>query len=209
MNSNNYLVPNVVERSADGERSYDLYSRLLKERIIFLNGEVNDNLSQLVVAQMLFLESEDSERDIYLYVNGPGGSITSGMAIYDTMQFVKCDVATIVQGQAASMSSFLAMAGAAGKRFSLPGSRFMIHQPLGGTGYAQATDIDIAAKEILRIKHIMTQKYVDHNTAGKTYDDFREAMERDRYLSAEESREWGMVDHVITNRSDLAKIIKD
>ena len=193
------FVPYVIEKTANGERSYDIYSRLLKERIIFLNGEVNDTVSNSVCAQLLFLEAEDSDSDISFYINSPGGVVTAGMAMYDTMQYIKPDVSTIVMGQAASMGSFLANAGAAGKRFMLPGARHMIHQPLGGA-QGQASDIEIRAKEIVRIKRELTEAYVRHNTAGKTYEDFEAAMDRDNFMTAQEALEFGLVDEIITSR---------
>ena len=192
-------VPYVIEKTANGERSYDIYSRLLKERIVFLNGEVNDAVSNSICAQLLFLEADDSDADISFYINSPGGVVTAGMAIYDTMQYIKPDVSTIVMGQAASMGSFLANAGAAGKRFMLPGARHMIHQPLGGA-QGQASDIEIRAKEILRIKRELTEVYVKHNTKGKTYEQFEAAMDRDNFLSSSEALEWGLVDEVIERR---------
>lgn len=193
------FVPYVIEKTANGERSYDIYSRLLKERIIFLNGEVNDAVSNSVCAQLLFLEAEDSDADISFYINSPGGVVTAGMAMYDTIQYIKPDVSTIVMGQAASMGSFLANAGAAGKRFMLPSARHMIHQPLGGA-QGQASDIEIRAKEIVRIKRELTEAYVKHNTAGKTYEEFEVAMDRDNFMTAQEALEFGLVDEIITNR---------
>lgn len=191
------LVPMVVEQSPRGERSYDIYSMLLKNRIVMLNGPVHDDSANIVVAQMLYLANE-SDDDIQLYINSPGGVVTAGMAIYDTMQYVKADVSTLVMGQAASMGSFLAMAGAAGKRFLLPNSRTMIHQPSGGF-QGQATDIQIQAQEILRMKKDLTQAYVDHCSKDKTYDDFHNGMERDNFLSADEAVEWGLADEVTTS----------
>jgi len=172
------FVPYVIEKTSQGERSYDIYSRLLKERIVFLNGEVNDTVSNSICAQLLFLEAEDPDADINFYINSPGGTVTSGMAMYDTMQYIKPDVSTIVMGQAASMGSFLAQSGAAGKRFLLPNARTMIHQPLGGAS-GQASDIEIRAKEIVRIKRELTELYVKHNTAGKTYEEFEVAGVRE------------------------------
>ena len=165
------FVPYVIEKTSNGERSYDIYSRLLKERIVFLNGEVNDAVSNSICAQLLFLEAEDPDADINFYINSPGGVVTSGMAMYDTMQYIKPDVSTIVMGQAASMGSFLANAGAPGKRYMLPGARHMIHQPLGGAS-GQASDIQIRANEIIRIKRELTEAYVRHNTKGKTFEEF-------------------------------------
>ena len=193
------FVPYVIEKTANGERSYDIYSRLLKERIIFLNGEVNDPVSNSVCAQLLFLEAEDPDADINFYINSPGGTVTSGMAMYDTMQYIKPDVSTIVMGQAASMGSFLANAGAAGKRFMLPGARHMIHQPLGGAS-GQASDIQIRANEIIRIKKELTEAYVKHNTKGKTYEEFETAMDRDNFMNSQEALDFGLVDEIITNR---------
>jgi ATP-dependent Clp protease protease subunit len=192
-------IPYVIEKTSAGERSYDIYSRLLKERIIFLNGEVNDPVSNSICAQLLFLEAEDPNSDINFYINSPGGLVTAGMAMYDTMQYIKCDVSTIVMGQAASMGSFLANAGAAGKRFMLPGARHMIHQPLGGAS-GQASDIEIRAKEIVRIKRELTEKYVEHNTKGKTYEEFEKAMDRDNFMTAQEALDFGLVDEIITKR---------
>lgn len=194
------FVPYVIEKTSAGERSYDIYSRLLKERIVFLNGEVHDAVSNSICAQLLFLEAEDPEADIYFYINSPGGVVTSGMAMYDTMQYIQPDVSTIVMGQACSMGSLLAQAGAAGKRKMLPNARHMIHQPSGGAG-GQATDIQIQAEEILKMKRNLTQIYVDHNSAGKTYDEFHDAMERDNFMSATEALDFGLVDEIITTRS--------
>ena len=193
------FVPYVIEKTSQGERSYDIYSRLLKERIIFLNGEVHDAVSNSICAQMLFLEAEDPDADIYFYINSPGGVVTSGMAMYDTMQYIEPDVSTIVMGQACSMGSLLAQAGAAGKRKMLPNARHMIHQPSGGAG-GQATDIQIQAEEILKMKRNLTQIYVDHNSVGKTYDQFHDAMERDNFMSAQEALDFGLVDEIISNR---------
>lgn len=197
------LVPMVVEQTARGERSYDIYSRLLKERIIFLNGPVEDHMSQLICAQLLFLEAEDRNKDIFLYINSPGGVVTAGLAIYDTMQFINPDVSTIVMGQACSMGSFLANAGAAGKRLMLPQARHMIHQPSGGAR-GMASDIEIQYKEIQQMKENLTRIYVQHNTAGKTYDDFMRDMDRDKFMSAQESLDYGLVDKVIANRNEIA-----
>ena len=193
------LVPMVIETTSKGERAYDIYSRLLKERIIMLNGPVEDNMSNLIVSQLLFLESEDPDKDINLFVNSPGGVITAGMAIYDTMQFIKCDVATYVIGQACSMGSFLAQAGAAGKRHMLPYARHMIHQPSGGTRGMQS-DIEIQYKEITKMKEILTELYVKHNTAGKSFADFERDMDRDTFMSASESADYGLVDKIIHKR---------
>lgn len=193
------FIPYVVEKVAGGERSYDIYSRLLKERIVFLNGEVNDQVSNSICAQLLFLEAEDSNEDINFYINSPGGVVTAGMAMYDTMQYIKPDVSTIVMGQAASMGSFLANAGAPGKRFMLPGARHMIHQPLGGAS-GQASDIQIRANEIIRIKKELTEAYVKHNTKGKTYEEFESAMDRDNFMTSQEALDFGLVDEIIASR---------
>ena len=196
------LVPMVVEQTSRGERSYDIFSRLLKERIIMLSGEVNDDTANLIVAQLLFLESEDPDKDIYLYINSPGGSITSGMAIYDTMQYIKCDVSTICIGMAASMASFLLMAGAKGKRSALPNSEVMIHQPLGGF-QGQATDIQIHAKRILKMKEKFNRIYSE--VTGKPLEVINADVERDNFMSADEAKAYGLVDEVITTH----KIGKD
>jgi ATP-dependent Clp protease protease subunit len=193
------LVPIVVEQTSKGERSYDIYSRLLRDRIVMLDNEVNSHSASLIVAQILFLEAEDPERDILFYINSPGGSVTAGMAIYDTIQFVKPDVSTIVMGQACSMGSLLAQAGAPGKRLMLPYARHMIHQPSGGA-QGQATDIQIQAQEILKMKKYLTEIYVKHNTAGKTYEQLAADMERDYFMSAEEAVAYGLVDKIITKR---------
>ncbi len=193
------LVPVVVESTSKGERAYDIYSRLLKERIIMLNGPVEDMMSNLIVAQILFLESEDTKKDINLFINSPGGVVTAGMAIYDVMQFVKCDIATYVMGQACSMGSLLAQAGAPGKRFMLPNARHMIHQPSGGAR-GQATDIQIQAEEILKMKKYLTEIYVKHNSKGKTYDEFARDMERDKFMSAQEALDYGLIDKIIDKR---------
>lgn len=193
------LIPFVIEKSGNTERSFDIFSRLLKDRTIFINGPISTGMSHVVIAQMLFLEAEDPEKDIHVYINSGGGEVTAGMAIYDTFQFVKCDVSTIVMGQACSMGSLLATAGAAGKRFMLPHSRNMIHQPSGGAE-GQATDIEIQAREILKMKKYLTEIYVTHNSAGKTYDDFARDMERDFFMSAEEAVEYGLADQVIGKR---------
>jgi ATP-dependent Clp protease protease subunit len=193
------LVPMVVESTNKGERAYDIYSRLLKDRVIMLDSAVDDHSASIIVAQLLFLESESNEKDIYFYINSPGGVITSGMAIYDTMQFIKPDVCTIVMGQACSMGSFLAQAGAAGKRWMLPYARHMIHQPSGGARGMQS-DIEIQYKEITKMKTILTDLYVKHNTAGKTYQDFERDMDRDTFMSAEEALAYGLVDKIIDKR---------
>ena len=192
------LVPVVIEHTSKGERSYDIYSRLLKDRVIMLDGEVNQHSASLIVAQMLFLESENPDKDINFYINSPGGSVTAGMSIFDTMNFIKCDVSTIVMGQAASMGSLLASAGTKGKRFILPNARHMIHQPLGGAS-GQATDVEIQARELLRWKKVLTNIYVE--TTGKTYDELARDMERDFFMTAEESLTYGLVDKVLTKRA--------
>ncbi|KTL63427.1 MULTISPECIES: ATP-dependent Clp endopeptidase proteolytic subunit ClpP [Photorhabdus] len=191
------LVPMVVEQTARGERSYDIYSRLLKERIIFLTGQVEDHMANLVAAQMLFLEAENPEKDIFLYINSPGGVITAGMSIYDTMQFIKPDVSTICMGQACSMGAFLLTAGAKGKRICLPNSRVMIHQPLGGF-QGQATDIEIHAQEILKVKSRMNELMAKHT--GRPIEEIAKDTERDRFLSADEAVEYGLVDKIFTHR---------
>ena len=190
------LVPMVVEKTSQGERAYDIFSRLLKERIVFLNGPVHDDSANLIVAQMLFLESEDPDKDINFYINSPGGVVTAGLSIYDVMQFVKCDIATYVMGQACSMGSLLASSGSAGKRYMLPQARHMIHQPSGGAG-GQATDMEIQVKEILKMKKTLTEIYVKHNSKGKTYEEFSRDMERDFFMSAEEALEYGLIDSVV------------
>ena len=195
------FVPYVIEKTSNGERSYDIYSRLLKERIVFLNGEVNDPVSNSICAQLLFLEAEDPTADISFYINSPGGTVTSGMAMYDTMQYIKPDVSTIVMGQAASMGSLLAQSGAAGKRFLLPRSRTMIHQPLGGAS-GQASDIQIRANEIMRMKTELTDIYVHHNSKGKTYEEFESAMDRDNFMNAQEALDFGLADEIIDKRPD-------
>ncbi|WP_019001634.1 ATP-dependent Clp endopeptidase proteolytic subunit ClpP [Succinimonas amylolytica] len=191
------LIPYVIEQTAKGERSYDIYSRLLKERIVFLVGEVEDHMANLVVAQLLFLESEDPDKDIYLYINSPGGVVTAGMSVYDTMQFIKPDVCTLCLGQACSMGSFLLAAGAPGKRYSLPSSRIMIHQVLGGFK-GQASDIEIHARETLRIKEEMNKKLSFHT--GRSYEEVVQATDRDNFMSAEEARNFGLIDEVLTKR---------
>lgn len=193
------LVPYVIEQTSRGERSYDIYSRLLKERIIFLGEEVNDVTASLIVAQMLFLEAEDPEKDIQFYINSPGGSVTAGMAIYDTMQYIKCDVATNCMGMAASMGAFLLAGGTKGKRLALPNAEIMIHQPLGGA-QGQATEIEIAAKHILKTKEKLN-RILAENT-GKDYDVIAADTERDNWMSAEEAKEYGLIDRIYTKRSD-------
>jgi len=194
------LIPTVIETTGRGERAYDIYSRLLKDRIVMLNGEVNDHSANLVVAQMLFLESQNSAEDINFYINSPGGAVTSGLGIYDTMQFIKSPVSTIVMGQACSMGSFLAMAGEPGKRFVLPNSRTMIHQPSGGAG-GQATDMQIQVEEMMKIKEKLTRIYEKHNSKGKTYEELKNAMERDNFMSAEEAVEFGLADKVVIRKT--------
>jgi ATP-dependent Clp protease protease subunit len=194
------LVPMVVEKTGAGERAFDIYSRLLNERIVFLNGGVDDHSSSLIVAQILHLESADSEKDIHFYINSPGGVITSGMAIYDVMQFIKPDICTYVLGQACSMGSFLAQAGTPGKRYMLPHARHMIHQPSGGARGMQS-DIEIQYKEITQMKRMLTELYVKHNTAGKTYEQFEKDMDRDTFMSAQEALEYGLIDKIVENRS--------
>ena len=191
------MVPMVIEQSGRGERSYDIYSRLLKERVIFLVGEVNDQTANLVVAQLLFLESENPDKDISFYINSPGGSVSAGMAIYDTMQFIKPEVSTLCMGMAASMGSFLLMAGAKGKRFALPNSKIMIHQPSGGAS-GQATDIEIHAREIIKTREQLNKIYADRT--GQPLEKIAADMERDRYMSADEAQVYGLVDQVIHKR---------
>ena len=193
------LVPMVIEQEARGERAYDIYSRLLKDRIVMLDNEVSEYSASLIVAQMLFLESEDSEKDIFFYINSPGGLVTAGMAIYDTMQFIKPDVQTIVMGQACSMGSLLAQAGAAGKRKMLPNARHMIHQPSGGAR-GQATDMLIQVEEILKMKKNLTEIYVKHNSRSKTYEQILADMERDKFMSAQEALDYGLVDEIVSKR---------
>jgi len=191
------LIPMVVETTNRGERSYDIYSRLLKERIIFLTGGVNDDVASVVCAQLLFLESENPTKDISFYINSPGGVVTSGMAIYDTMRYIRPDVSTVCIGQAASMGSLLLCAGTAGKRFALPNARVMIHQPSGGA-QGQATDIEIQAREILKVRERLNRIYVEHT--GQKLDVIEKAVERDNFLTAEEAREFGLIDEVVTSR---------
>ncbi len=193
----NALIPMVVEQTAKGERSYDIYSRLLKERVIFLTGQVEDQMANLICAQLLFLESENPEKDIYLYINSPGGSVTAGMSIYDTMNFIKPDVSTVCMGQAASMGAFLLSGGAEGKRHCLPNSRVMIHQPLGGF-QGQASDFEIHAKEILSIKEKLNRLMAQH--CGQDYEKVKEDTDRDNFLTAEDALEYGLIDSILTNR---------
>jgi ATP-dependent Clp protease protease subunit len=189
----------VVETTSKGERAFDIYSRLLKERVVMLDTAVEDHSASLIVAQLLYLESENPDKDIYFYINSPGGVITAGMSIYDTMQFIRPDVSTIVMGQACSMGSFLAQAGAPGKRLMLPHARHMIHQPSGGTRGMQS-DIEIQYQEITKMKTMLTELYVQHNTAGKTYADFERDMDRDTFMSASEALAYGLVDRIISKR---------
>jgi ATP-dependent Clp protease protease subunit len=193
------LVPIVIEKTPNGERSYDIFSRLLKDRIVMLTTDVNENSANLVVAQMLFLEAENPDKDIMFYINSPGGVVTEGMAIYDTMQNIKCDVSTVVMGQACSMGSLLAQAGTPGKRYMQPNARHMIHQPSGGAR-GQATDMLIQVNEILEMKRNLTQIYVDHNTANKSFDELAAAMERDNFMSAKASIQFGLADLLVTKR---------
>ena len=193
----NNLVPMVVEQSNKGERAYDIYSRLLKERIIFLVGPINDNVASLVTAQLLFLESEDPKKEIYLYINSPGGLVTAGLGIYDTMQYIKPDVSTLCIGQAASMGSFLLAAGKKGKRYSLPNSRIMVHQPSAGF-QGQATDIEIHANEVLALKKRLNEIYSKHT--GKSVEDIKKALERDNFMTPESAKEFGLIDEVVEKR---------
>ncbi|WP_373088933.1 ATP-dependent Clp endopeptidase proteolytic subunit ClpP [Sneathiella sp.] len=193
----NNLVPMVVEQTARGERSYDIFSRLLKERIIFVTGQVQDNMAGLITAQLLFLEAENPKKPIFMYINSPGGVVTAGLAIYDTMQYIKPDIATVCIGQAASMGSFLLAAGAKGKRYSLPNARIMIHQPSGGA-QGQATDIEIQAREILKVRARLNKLYVEHT--GQPLDVIERSMERDNFMTAEEALKFGLVDEVVTKR---------
>ena len=192
------LVPMVVEQSSRGERAYDIYSRLLKERIIFLTGQINDTVASLVTAQLLFLEAEDPKKEIYLYINSPGGLVTAGLGIYDTMQYVKPDISTLCIGQAASMGSFLLSAGKKGKRFSLPNSRIMVHQPSAGF-QGQATDIEIHANEVLALKKRLNEIYSKHT--GKTVDEIKTALERDNFMTADSAKAFGLIDEVVEKRS--------
>ena len=200
------LVPMVIEQTARGERSFDIYSRMLKDRVIFLTGEVEDHMSDLIVAQLLFLESEDPDKDIYLYINSPGGVVTAGLAIYDTMQYIKPDVCTLCMGQACSMGSFLLTGGAPGKRFALPNSRIMIHQPLGGFK-GQATDIMIHAQETQRIKQTLNSILAKHT--GKSIEDITRDTERDNFMTSQEALEYGLIDKVITHRQEITATNND
>ena len=194
----NTLIPMVVEQSGRGERAYDIYSRLLKERIVFLVGTINDNVASLVTAQLLFLESEDPKKEIYFYINSPGGLVTAGLGVYDTMQYIKPDVSTFCIGQASSMGSFLLTAGAKGKRFSLPNSRIMVHQPSAGF-QGQATDIEIHAKEILFLKKRLNEIYANHT--GRTIDEIKKALERDKFMNPKDAKEFGLIDKVVEKRT--------
>lgn len=199
------LIPMVIEQSSRGERAYDIYSRLLKDRIVFLGTAMNDEIANLLIAQLLFLESEDPDKDINFYINSPGGLVTSGLAVYDTMQYIKPDIATVCIGQAASMGALLLTAGAKGKRYSLPNARILIHQPMGGF-QGQASDIEIQAKEILRMKDTLNQILVRHT--GKKLKEIQSDTDRDFFMTGEEAKVYGIIDHVILNRDDLDKIDK-
>ena len=194
------LIPMVIEQSSRGERAYDIYSRLLKDRIIFLGSAMNDDVANLIIAQLLFLESDDPEKDINFYINSPGGIVTSGLAVYDTMQYVKPDIATVCIGQAASMGALLLAAGTAGKRYSLPNARIMIHQPMGGF-QGQASDVEIHAKEMLRMKDDLNQILAEHS--GKPIEQIQKDTDRDYFMSGTEAQAYGIIDHVITNRDDI------
>ncbi len=196
----NHLIPTVIEQTNRGERAFDIYSRLLKERIIFLTGEVNDYVSSLICAQLLFLESENPKKEISFYINSPGGVVTAGLAMYDTMQYIKPKISTVCIGQAASMGSFLLMAGEKGMRYSLPNSRIMIHQPSGGAR-GQASDIEIQAKEILRLRQRLNEAYVKHT--GQKLKTVEEAMDRDNFMSADEAKKWGLIDHVVESKAEI------
>lgn len=199
------LIPMVIEQSSRGERAYDIYSRLLKDRIIFLGTAINDEIANLLIAQLLFLESEDPDKDINFYINSPGGLVTAGLAVYDTMQYIKPDIATVCLGQAASMGALLLTAGTKGKRYTLPNARILIHQPMGGF-QGQASDIAIQAKEILRMKETLNQILVTHT--GKDLDHIQSDTDRDFFMTGEEAKEYGIVDHLIVNRDDLDRIEK-
>jgi ATP-dependent Clp protease, protease subunit len=198
------LVPVVIEHTSKGERSYDIFSRLLKDRIIMLDGAIEEHTAAIVSAQLLFCESQAPDRDITIYVNSPGGLVTAGMAIYDTMQYITCDIKTVVMGQACSMGSLLAQAGTAGKRYMLPHARHMIHQPSGGAR-GQATDMQIQVEEILKMKRELTLIYERHNSKGRTFDQLTADMERDKFMTAEESLEYGLIDHIVTKRETRSK----
>ena len=197
------LIPMVIEQSSRGERAYDIYSRLLKDRIIFLGTAMNDEIANLLIAQLLFLESEDPDKDINFYINSPGGMVTAGLAVYDTMQYIKPDITTVCIGQAASMGAVLLTAGTKGKRYSLPNSRILIHQPMGGF-QGQASDIEIQAKEILRMKDTLNRILVTHS--GRSLDQIQNDTDRDYFMSGTEAKEYGLIDHVIANREDLDNI---
>jgi len=199
------LIPMVIEQSSKGERAYDIYSRLLKDRIIFLGTAINDEIANLLIAQLLFLESEDPDKDINFYINSPGGLVTAGLAVYDTMQYIKPDIATVCLGQAASMGALLLTAGTKGKRYTLPNARILIHQPMGGF-QGQASDIAIQAKEILRMKETLNQILVTHT--GKDLEHIQSDTDRDFFMTGEEAKEYGIVDHLIVNRDDLDRIEK-
>ena len=199
--TSNFIIPTVIEQTHRGERGWDIFSRLLKDRIVFLGTPVTDDIANIIIAQLLFLESEDPDKDIMLYINSPGGHVTAGLAIYDTMQYVRCDVATICMGQAASMGAFLLAAGAKGKRYSLPHARILIHQPLGGF-QGQATDIDIHAKEILRTRDKLNELLAKHT--GQPLDRIRNDTERDYFMGPMESKEYGLIDDVITHKKDVS-----
>jgi ATP-dependent Clp protease, protease subunit len=198
------LVPVVIEHTSKGERSYDIFSRLLKDRIIMLDGAIEEHTAAIVSAQLLFCESQAPDRDITIYVNSPGGLVTAGMAIYDTMQYITCDIKTVVMGQACSMGSLLAQAGTRGKRYMLPHARHMIHQPSGGAR-GQATDMQIQVEEILKMKRELTLIYERHNSKGRTFDQLTADMERDKFMTAEESLEYGLIDHIVTKRETRSK----
>lgn len=198
----NFLIPTVIETTSRGERAYDLFSRLLKERVLFCRGVVTAEMADILVAQLLFLESEDSEKPINMYIHSPGGSVTAGLAIYDTMQFIDCPVHTMIIGQAASMGSFLANAGEAGSRYILSNASVMVHQPSAGF-QGQATDIEIHAKEVLRLKNSLNELYKKHNSAGLSTDTIRDMLERDRFLTAQEAVECGFADRVVESRDDI------
>lgn len=200
------LVPMVVEQSARGERAYDIYSRLLKERIIFVCGEVEDNMANVIVAQLLFLEAENPDKEIYMYINSPGGSVTSGFAIYDTMQYIKPKIATLCMGQACSMGSLLLTAGTKGMRYALPNSRIMVHQPLGGF-QGQATDIEIRAREMMNTRDKLYELYIKHT--GQTLKAIQEGLERDNFMSPEAAKKFGLIDEVITDRATIGDKMKD
>ena len=198
------LIPVVIENTSKGERSYDIFSRLLKDRIIMLDGAIEEHTAAIVSAQLLFCESQAPDRDITIYVNSPGGLVTAGMAIYDTMQYITCDIKTVVMGQACSMGSLLAQAGTAGKRYMVPHARHMIHQPSGGAR-GQATDMQIQVEEILKMKRELTLIYERHNSKGRTFDQLTADMERDKFMTAEESLEYGLIDHIVTKRDARSK----